>query len=81
MIIRVSTMGPLRRIAPIDEEELNVQEGSTVAEAIEAVIAKYPDLQPHRGTILAALDEEWVDAGTVLAAGGDLVLMPPVSGG
>lgn len=81
MDITVSTMGPLRRLVPIDDEVLHLAEDATIGHAIEALISRYPVLEPHRSSLLAAMNEEWVDRDSLLVPNANLILMPPVSGG
>lgn len=81
MQVHVTTMGPLRRIAAIDEEPVEIEESATVETAIEALLSRYPGLAPHRDSMLAAIDEEWAALDSALSPNAHLILMPPVSGG
>jgi molybdopterin converting factor small subunit len=81
MRVLVTTMGPLRRIVAIDDEVVEVANGATVAEAVEALVARHAGLAPHRNSILAAIDEEWSAMDATLTPNARLILMPPVSGG
>jgi molybdopterin synthase catalytic subunit len=62
-------------------ETFELDAGSTVQDAVNCIVAKYPtlfELLPH---IRVALDGEFVGLGVALPARGELVLIPPVAGG
>jgi len=62
-------------------EALQMPPGSTVADAVSEIAARHPALSPLLGSLRIALDGEFVEASTPLRDGGELVLIPPVSGG
>ncbi len=62
-------------------ETLELDLGSTVQDAVNRIVAKYPslfELLPH---IRVALDGEFVGLDVPLPPRGELVLIPPVAGG
>lgn len=62
-------------------EALQMAPGSTVGDAVAEIATRHPALSPLLGALRIALDGEFVDLSTPLRDGGELVLIPPVSGG
>jgi molybdopterin synthase catalytic subunit len=60
---------------------LEVPHGSTVADAIGAVVAHVPGGARLAGVALAAVNRRHVARATVLADGDELALLPPLAGG
>ena len=54
---------------------------STVADLVAAVRERYPRLAPPDVKIVTAVNEEYAEPDTLLAAGDEICLIPPVSGG
>ncbi|UCD75467.1 MAG: molybdopterin converting factor subunit 1 [Phycisphaerales bacterium] len=65
------------------EAELMVDlpDGASVADALEALSQEHESIAALRNRIAVAVDEAYVRAGTILEDGCTLVLIPPVSGG
>ncbi len=82
MRVHVRLFAVLRERAGRDEVELELDEGATVAEAIAAV-GSLPGLDDVVGRlpVRMAVNRDYADEGTTLAAGDELALIPPVSGG
>src|SRR5437763_2820458 len=82
MILRVRLFAVLRQRAGRDSIELQVDEGATVAEAM-ATLEREPSLAGiiERVPVRMAVNREYVSPETPLAAGDELALVPPVSGG
>jgi len=80
--IRVRLFAMLREAAGTGSLELALAPGATVGDAIEQLSA-----EGRLGELLArlpvrsAVNREYAESGTVLAAGDELALIPPVSGG
>lgn len=55
--------------------------GATVADAIDELMRLQPSLQTLRSQIVAAVNHRYVPTDTILQAGDELALIPPVSGG
>ncbi len=55
--------------------------GATVADLVQALAAEYPRLPSASGAIYASVNRVYVDPDTVLQAGDEVGLFPPVSGG
>ncbi len=60
---------------------LELPEGSRVSDALAAVMREHPALAPLAPHLAVALDGALVRADAPLRAGGELALLPPVSGG
>jgi molybdopterin converting factor subunit 1 len=76
MLVRVRLFAALRERAGSDELELELPEGACVADALERMAALCRDL-----SVVMAVNREYARADTVLRAGDELALIPPVSGG
>src|SRR5689334_2318955 len=79
--VRVLYFAVFRERLGKDEETLALGDGATVAEAIDALAAKYPDVARLRGRFRVAVNQSFVDGVHVLADGDELALIPPVAGG
>ena len=82
MTVSVKLFAILRERAGSDRVELELPEAATVADALEA-LEREPGLDEviRRIPVAMAVNREYAEAGTVLAAGDELALIPPVSGG
>lgn len=63
------------------DEALELAAGATVADAIAALEARHPVVAALRGHYRVAVNQDMADGARVLAAGDELVLIPPVAGG
>jgi molybdopterin converting factor subunit 1 len=82
MTVSVRLFAMLRERAGRDAIELELEDGATVADALDALrdatsLGETLDRMPVR----AAVNREYVASETPLAAGDELALIPPVSGG
>ena len=62
-------------------DRLEVPEGTTVAELLEAVFTAAPQLRDWNRHILVAIGDAYADRNAVLQAHDLVSLMPPVQGG
>ena len=76
MTVRVRLFAALRERAGSDEVELELPEGARVGDALE----RLGDLAGGLRLVMA-VNREYADADAPLAAGDELALIPPVSGG
>src|SRR5688500_18319515 len=76
MTVRVRLFAMLRERAGADEIELELPEGARVADAL----ARLEDLAGGLSLVMA-VNREYAAADAPLAAGDELALIPPVSGG
>ena len=81
MKVAVRFFARYREAAGRDHVELDVPEGGTVESAWEAVVSRFPVLQPYRPFTLFALGTDYVSASHPLRPGDEVCLFPPVSGG
>jgi MoaE-MoaD fusion protein len=82
MRVRVRLFAMLRERAGSDSVELEVADGASVADALDALAAMPALGEPlTRMSVCMAVNREYADAGTVLAPGDELALIPPISGG
>jgi molybdopterin converting factor subunit 1 len=76
MQIRVRLFAGLRERAGVDELELELPDGATVADALERLEPLAGDLK-----VVMAVNREYADAADPLHPDDELALIPPVSGG
>src|SRR4051795_3263465 len=83
MVLQVRLFAVLRERAGQDSFEIEVAEGATVAEAMRALAAASRPLGEalEAMPVVMAVNRSYVDAEATLAAGDELALIPPVSGG
>jgi MoaE-MoaD fusion protein len=82
MTVRVRLFAVLRQRAGRDAIEIEVEEGATVADALDALSAE-PGLAGvlDRIPVRMAVNRDYAEPGTKLSADDELALVPPVSGG
>lgn len=82
MNVRVRLFAILRERAGRDTVEVELPDGATVGEALTE-LAQLPGLEEPiaRMPVRMAVNREYADAGTRLAADDELALIPPISGG
>ena len=76
MTVRVRLFAVLRERAGTDHVDLELPEGARVADALAALAGR-----GGRSDVVMAVNREYADGDRVLAAGDELALIPPVSGG
>lgn len=81
MRVRIHFWSYFQDLAGAAEAEVDVGEGATVAEVLEAAWRRWPDLGRLRGSTLVAVDVDYADPSRVLAPGEEVSLFPPVQGG
>jgi len=81
MRIRVLYFGILRDIAACDSEEVELQDGATVADLLANRRARYVRLQQFDNSLAVAVNEEYARATSTLSDHDEVALLPPVSGG
>lgn len=63
------------------ELDVEVPEGMTAGDLLLRLIADYPRLAGHAGTLRLAVNEAYADPTERLNPGDEVALIPPVSGG
>lgn len=81
MHITVRYFAALRERAGRSSEQLALPAGATAADALAALAARYPALQPALAQTRCAVNQEYAAPDTPLRDGDELALIPPVSGG
>ena len=81
MQITVKLFALMREKAGTDTVALDLPAGANLTQAVAALIRQYPVLEPYMANTRFSLHMDFVDADTSLAAGDELALIPPVSGG
>jgi molybdopterin converting factor subunit 1 len=81
MRVRVRYFAAVREALGLDEERLDVPEGTSVAGLHRALEERHPALVRHRPGLRFAVAARFAPVGTPLSDGADVALIPPVSGG
>ncbi len=81
MRITAKLFALMREKAGTDTVQLELPENSSIAQALVALQRQHPVLQPYLATARVAVQMEFVEAETILHAGEEFALIPPVSGG
>jgi molybdopterin converting factor small subunit len=81
MKLRVKFFSYFRDLAGCDEAWLEVAEGATVKELLEAAGARFEGLAKARNCALVAVGVDYAERERVLKEGDDVAMFPPVQGG
>lgn len=81
MTVRCLFFASLQVAVGAREVDLELPEGSTLADLLATLEARHPALSAHRRSFRVALDGEFAELGARLSAGAEVALIPPVSGG
>ena len=79
--MRVRLFAMQREIAGTREIELDLPPEASIEDAWTALVERFPRLAPGRAAVRFARNGTYTDADTVLAAGDEVAMIPPVSGG
>lgn len=71
----------LAELAGTRETEVELGEGLSAAEAFRVLCERFPGLSGHAGSLMYAVNAEYVSPDHPLRGGDELALIPPVSGG
>ena len=80
MEIRIRLFAMQRQQLGWRERPMEMPDGSTVADAWDALVATYPELATAGDSIRFARNRAYADASEHLADGDELALIPPVAG-
>ena len=78
--VKVRFFARLRELARVETETRQFPAGSNVADVYDALLAAHPALPP-RGSVRAALNQEFAEWDARVAEGDEVAFIPPVSGG
>ncbi len=81
MKLRVLFFSVLRDITGADEMALELPAGSTMADLLLQIEARWPKLRGWENSLLLALDQTYVKRDALLHDGSEVAIMPPVQGG
>ncbi|MBL9158014.1 MAG: MoaD/ThiS family protein [Verrucomicrobiales bacterium] len=81
MKVTVLFFSVLREIAGTDRIERETSDGATLGELVADLEAHFTGLAAWDGRLLLAVNGEYADRSTPIAAGDEVALMPPVQGG
>jgi len=81
MRVRVRLFASLREAAGRDHLDLDLPEGATAEDAWNRLVAECPALSARRQSLAAAVNRRYQPFDATLAAGDEVVFVPPVSGG
>lgn len=81
MRVRVLFFGPLREIAGIAEEEVSLNEGTSLGGLFDRYAARHPRMAAMKDSIVLARNREFGARSALLAEGDEVAFLPPVSGG
>src|SRR5512140_1588175 len=70
-----------RERAGMGSETLDLPDGATAAQALEAACQRHPGLQAVAGKLRIAVDQDFAQPDRALREGSEVALIPPVSGG
>jgi MoaE-MoaD fusion protein len=79
--VRVRLFAVQRELAATREAAFELGEPATVADAWDALAARFPVLAPGRSSVRFARNGAWADPDEPLADGDEVAMIPPVSGG
>jgi len=81
MRVRVKCFAWAREVTGEDEIDLEVPEAATVADLRESLAGRFPVFSGRMESIAVSVNREFAGEGTPVAAGDELALIPPISGG
>jgi len=81
MRVTIRYFAAARERAGTSSETLELHDAATAAEALAAVCARHPALQPVAQRLRLAVDQEFAAPESRLRDGSEVALIPPVSGG
>ncbi|MDD5558895.1 MoaD/ThiS family protein [Candidatus Methylomirabilis sp.] len=81
MNVQIRCFAAVREIVGVSELVVDLPEGSTLIQLISRLQGQFPRLQGLTGSLLFSVNREYASPDTRLAAGDEVALIPPVSGG
>jgi molybdopterin converting factor subunit 1 len=80
-VVEVLLFGAAADRAGTRKVELEIEEGSTLAEVWPLLAERYPDLSAMRDTLAFAVNGEYARMDGRVGPGDEVAVLPPVSGG
>ncbi len=81
MTARVLLFGGIREIAGADSVELDIPEGGTTENMLDALTRAHPGIGRWRPFLRVAVNREYTAGAAPVSAGDEIAVIPPVSGG
>ena len=81
MKVRVRCFAAAREIVGTGELVVEIPEGSTLTQLVDEIRRQFPGLAGLAGSLLLSINREYAPLNRRLAAGDEVALIPPVSGG
>jgi molybdopterin synthase catalytic subunit len=81
MRLALKLFASFREAVGARELQWEMQDGATVADLLESLVARYPELSETLGQGMVALNHEYVAHDAALSDDDEVGLIPPVSGG
>ncbi|WP_009962720.1 MoaD/ThiS family protein [Verrucomicrobium spinosum] len=81
MKVRVLYFSVLKDLTGIEEGEVTLTEGATVADLLTHLFQNWPTLQAWDTSLLVAVDQTYAKRDTPLHEDAEVAIMPPVQGG
>ena len=81
MRIQVLFFASIRDVVGSRQLELDVPDGSSVADLKESLIDRYPVLQGLSSSLSTAVNADYVEGSVLLKENDEVAFIPPVSGG
>lgn len=81
MKVKVKLFASFRDIVGQTEEEIEIEEGTTVQMLLEQYISRFPSMERFRDHIILSVNREYGPSGMHLQDGDEVSFLPPVSGG
>lgn len=81
MRITVRFFGSVKDDAGVEQETLEIADGSSVSEVVDNLVASHENISKRSGRILFALNQNYCSGDTVVRDNDELALFPIVSGG
>ena len=81
MKVRVKCFAAAREIVGTGDLVVELPEGSTLSQLLEQIRRQFPRLERLADSLLFSVNREYAHFDKKLAAGDEVALIPPVSGG
>lgn len=81
MKVKVYYYALFRDITGVEVEELELKEGATAGDVLEAVLSLHPELRRYRNSIFISVNHESASTEKVINEGDHISIFPPVGGG
>lgn len=81
MLVRARFFAAHREKTGVDRLEIELSDGSTVADLVELIVGRFPALAPAMKSARFAVNREYLPETTILHSGDEVAFIPPVAGG